>query len=268
MRRSVLAVFLIAAACDKSGASASTAPPVADADPLDQATTVLVAALQQGDYDGLRKQTVDPLTGDLSRPEFDDLSAIVKWLGPLQSRTETKTDEAYGGGQRWYELKFEKASPVELEVSIDPQGKLTGFEFRGDGYTEAERGVLAEPWREFKVYDFHYLGADGTRLPAGSKITGTRIDYEIVVGGIEAFIGEHHLKIEKVLLDAQGNELFAEPVEFDAKFAQDSMGIPRGVVRGYLDVPGPGQYQLQLRITDENSSRQVEHRESCETVAK
>jgi hypothetical protein len=127
--------------------------------------------------------------------------------------------------------------------------------------------VLAEPWREFKVYDFRYLDAEGNPLPEGAPIAGNRVDYEVVVGGIEAFIGEHHLTVRKMLLDASGKEIFREPVEFDAKFRADAMGIPRGEVRGYVEVPGPGKWQIKLAITDANSHRETEVSRGCETVA-
>ena len=267
-RSLALAVGVLLGACNKAGSSGTTSPAVQpDADPLDKAATTLVERLQAADFEGLRSQTADPLTHDLSRAEFDDLSNIVKWLGTLQGRTETNTDMNYGGGQRWYELQFEKGDPVELEVSLDEAGKLIGFQFSGDGYTQAERGVLAEPWREFKVYDFTLLSGDGAALPAGTAVTGNRVEYELVVGGIEAFVGEHHLTIQKILLDASGKEMFREPVEFDTKFGEDATGIPRGVVRGHVEVPGPGTWELDLQITDQNSNRTIESRHKFDTTA-
>ena len=262
------AVCFLLVACQKPS-GAGTQPPVAtpavDEDPLDAAATLLVESLHNGDYDGLREHTVQPLTKDLSRAEFDDLAAIVQWLGPLQQRIETDTDMSHGGGQRSYRLEFEEAAELELEVSLDEAGKLMGFHFSGEGYIKAERGVLAEPWREFKVYDFAYLDPEGTPLPAGTPIQGKRVEYEIVVGGIEAFIGEHHLEIEKVVLDKNDNEVFHEPIEYDAKFAADATGIPRGVVRGHLEVPGPGSWKMELRITDKNAHRDIEYRHAFET---
>ena len=263
--------MLALVACDKGEGTAApdggAAAAIEDADPLDEAATLLVTSLQKGDYEGLHGQTVQPLAHDLSEEEFEDLAAIVSWLGPLKSRAATKTDKSHGGGQRWYELQFEKGSVVELELSLDEGGKLIGFEFSGDGYTEAERGVIAEPWREFKVYGFTYLDAEGQALADGTAIVGNRVDYEIVVGGIEAFIGEHHLSFQKIVLDENGKEVFHEPVEFDIKFAADASGIPRGVVRGYLEVPGPGKWEMDLVIKDEHSHRELDYRQSFETVA-
>jgi hypothetical protein len=266
-RRVTLALMLVGA-CDKSGSSASgTVAAGAKQDRIDEAKTVLLTRLAAKDYAALKKHTVNPLTHDLSEAEFTDLAAIVGWLGPLQGTTVTRSDRTYGGGQRWYELQFENGGVVELEVSIDADGKLVGFAFGGEGFEEAERGVIAEPWREFKVYDFVFLDAEGTPLPGGTPIPGERVDYELVVGGIEAFIGEHHLSIEKIVFDAGGKEVFHEPIEFDAKFAADASGIPRGVVRGHLEVPGPGTWEMDLKITDQHSQRQTDHRLKFETVA-
>ena len=261
-----IALILAALGCGKPKQTSTSEAPAASADPLDQAMVILVGNLQSGDYEALRGHTVQPLTHDLSAEEFHDLSAIVQWLGTLDHHDATKTDRSYGGGQRWYELSFEKGT-VELELSIDEGGKLIGFQFGGDGFTEAEHGVLAEPWREFKVYDFTFLDTGGSPLPEDAKIPGKRVDYEIVVGGIEAMLGEHHLTIEKIVLDPAGNEVFHEPIEFDAKFDADASGIPRGEVRGYLEVPGPGKWEMDLRITDNNAHRDIEYRHAFETVA-
>ncbi len=252
--------------CEKGPATAEpTATSAVDADPLDEAATLLLDALQRGDYDRLAGETSEPLTHDLSRAEFDDLAAIVQWLGEVQSRAVEDHDATYGGGQRWYALQFERGAGLTLEVSIDEGGKLVGFEFAGKGFEEAERGVLAEPWREFKVYDFHLLDAELQPLADGEPVLGTRVEYEIVVGGIEALLGEHHLSVEKTVVDAAGKEVFREPIEFDTKFSQDALGVPRGTVRGFVEVPGPGSWTMELRITDENAHRDIEHTQPFET---
>ncbi len=255
--------------CEKKAATAEpvAATPPADEHACDKATTLLVAALQQGDFEALSKHTEDPLTHDLSQAEFADLAAIVQWLGPLQSRTVESHDDGYGGGLRVYAMQFDRGEAVQLEVSVAQGGELVGFEFSGKGYTEAERGVLSEPWREFKVYDFHFLDAEGNVIPSGTAIVGTKVDYEVVVGGIEALLGGHHLSVEKIVFDQAGAAVFREPIEFDTKFEEDAMGVPRGSVRGYVEVPGPGQWKIDLRITDENAHRDIEHEAAFETVS-
>jgi hypothetical protein len=240
--------------------------PKASEDPIDAAMVMLLQNLLDGDYQALHGACVEPLTHDLTEAAFTDLSAVVNWLGNVQKYEVMTTDMSHGGGERWYELEFEKGGRVELLVSIDQAGKLIGFEFQGPGYKEAEQGAIAEQWREFKVYDFTYLDADGNPLPEGAPIPGNRVEYEIIVGGIEALIGGHHLTIEKIVYDAEGKEVFHEPIEYDAKFAANAEGIPRGVVRGHLEVPGAGKWEMDLKITDRNAHRDIDYRHAFETV--
>lgn len=254
-------------ACKKTEESTAPAAKPTPADPLDAAMVLLIDKLAAGDYAGLKENCVDPLSHDLSEEEFKDLAAIVGWLGGVQEQSVSKTDETYGGGQRWYDLQFAQGGPVQLEISLDKDGKLIGFRFDGEGYTDAEHGVIAEQWREFKVYDFHYLDAEGNYLPEGTPIPGNRVDYEIIVGGIEAMLGEHHIKVEKIVFDSNGKEVFHEPIEFDTKFDADASGIPRGVVRGYLEVPGPGKWEMDLILTDEHAMQNIDYRHKFETVA-
>jgi hypothetical protein len=272
--RTVLASLLLAAgslslaACEKNDPSTNTPAQAArPADPLDAAMVLLIGKLAAGDYTGLKEHSVGALSHDLSEAEFADLSAIVGWLGDLQHKSTTRTDKTHGGGQRWYALQFARGGPLELEISLDASNKLIGFRFDGEGYADAEHGVLAEQWREFKVYDFHYLDANGEYLPPGAPIPGNRVAYELIVGGIEAFVGEHHIKIEKIVFDSSGKEVFHEPIEFDTKFAADACGIPGGVVRGHLEVPGPGKWEMDLIVTDEHAMRDIDYRHKFETVA-
>lgn len=262
----MLGVFgvLEVAGCTKVQSYTKPTVAVPEAEPVDEATTVLLKALERGKHDVLAKRSSEPLSSDLSKAEFDDLAAIVEWLGPLQERAVADMDVERHNTQA-YTLQFERGGPVELEVSVDAMGQLIGFHFSGDGYLEAERGVLAEPWREFKVYDFHLLDAEGARLAEGTPLSGTRVEYEIVVGGIEALLGAHHLRVEKMVLDAAGGPVYKEPIEFDTTFDQDAMGVPRGVVRGYVEVPGPGKWTMDLVISDENAHRAIEHKQAFET---
>ncbi len=261
----VLSVLGLAAlGCTRSPGYVRPTVSVPEAAPEDDAATFLLEALERGNYDALAARTSDPLTSDLSKPEFDDLAAIVQWLGPLKSQDAAEMDEERHN-TRAYTLQFERGAAVHLEVSVDATGQLIGFVFSGDGYTEAERGVLAEPWREFKVYDFHLLDADGGRLPEGSAVAGTRVEYEVIVGGIEALLGAHHLRVEKTVLDAGGTPVFREPIEFDTTFDQDAMGVPRGTVRGHVEVPSAGRWTMKLVISDENAHRAIEHEHAFET---
>jgi hypothetical protein len=262
-----LALALAPLACNKSAPAPTAEPAPQEAlDPIDAAMSSLLTHLARGDYDGLKATTVEPLTTDLSAEAFSDLSEIVIWLGVLKSFQETKTDRSHGGGERWYDLQFERGGPVQLWVALERDGSLIGFRFSGDGFTEAEHASIAEEWREFKVYDFAYLDQGGERLEQGQSIVGNRVEYELVVGGIEAFVGKHHIQVVKTVLDTQGQEVFVEPIGYDATFSANAEGIPRGVVQGYLEVPGPGDYHMKLKITDRNSARTIDYEQPFSVV--
>lgn len=262
--RALVSTLLVAMAAGSAGckkAEPTEAPKaVSNKDDIEVATDRLLSYLRKGDYGSLIGITTDPLTGDLSQEAFADLSKIVVWLGSEKSREEVHTDSEYGGGVRTYKMQFENGGELTLEVSLAQTGQLTGFHFEGEGYGDAERGVIAEQWRHFKVYDFAYIDPDGNEIPDGDACSGKRIDYRVVVGGIEALLGEHHLSVEKIVFDDQGNEVFHEPISYDAKFAANAEGIPRGEVSGYFEVPGPGHYEIELKITDENASRDLDYR--------
>jgi hypothetical protein len=262
-------VSLAAPACDKAEKPETAAPepkPKPELDAIDRAMIALLTELENGDFKALKAHCVEPLTHDLSPAAFADLAAIVGWLGGVEERTVTHTDMSHGGGQRWWHLQFAQGDTVELELAIDEQGKLIGFHFEGPGYIEAEHGVIADEWREFKVYDFVYLDADGQPLPEGTPIRGKIVEYEMVVGGIEALIGQHHLKVEKIVFNSKGKEVFHRPIEFDTKFDENAEGIPRGVVRGNLEVPGPGKWEMELKISDMNAHRDIDYRHAFETI--
>ncbi len=256
---SVLAALaVLSPGCGKVRSYTEPTVAIPESDARDEAATQLLEALERGQYDALASRTSEPLTSDLSATEFEDLAATVQWLGPLRS-LDVDEDRSVEHGARAYVLQFERGEDVELQVWVDATGQLSGFEFSGKGFVEAERGVLAEPWRQFKVYDFHLLDAAGTRLERDAAVSGTRVEYELVVGGIEAVLGVHHLRVEKTVLDPTGSSVYREPIEFDTTFDQDAMGVPRGVVRGHVEVPGPGRWTLELVISDENAHRAIEH---------
>ncbi len=264
LRVSLGVLLLSVAGCGKVRSYTEPTVSVPEADPEDDAATRLLQALERGAYSALSTRTSEPLTSDLTKAEFDELAAIVQWLGNLKTRDIAQTSEP-GHNTRAYVLQFERGGPVELEVSVDAAGQLIGFAFSGEGFLEGERGVVAEPWREFKVYDFHLLDAQGARLPADGPVSGNKVEYEIIVGGIEALLGAHHLRVEKTVLDMSGATVFREPIEFDTTFDQDAMGVPRGVIRGNVEVPGPGRWKLKLEISDENAHRAIDHEHEFET---
>jgi hypothetical protein len=255
-------------ACEKGGEGGgeSNAPEAAvPADPIDAATDMLVTKLQAGDRDGLLEQSVSPLVEDLSPLAFEDISKTVAWLGYMSSKTARSDVPIEGGTRRSYSMEFEKGDEVTLEVSV-VDGKVMGFHFAGDDFFKAEHGVIADQFRQFKVYDFWFEDGEGNRLTDVESLPGPTIRYRLVVGGMEAFGGKHHIGVEKMLQDSSGKELFKEPVAYDTEFKENAEGIPRGEIGGDLDVPGPGEYELVLLLEDDIAAIDAEYRTRFKVV--
>lgn len=249
-------------ACNKSEAS-TNAPEAkaAPSDPVEATVDDLVTKLGAGDYEAMKKITVEPLTTDLSPAAYEDLSKIVAWLGYVDAKTKVEDDVPLEGGgtRRTYRIEFEKEE-VTLETSVMPGGKVMGFHFTGDGFYRAEHGVIADQFQTFKVYDFHWVEPDGTKVAAETPRTGKTINYHLVIGGIEAFAGKHHVAVSKMLHDDAGKELLVEPIEYDVKFSENAEGIPRGEMTGEFDVPGPGTYELVLNLRDDVAVIETEYK--------
>lgn len=257
----VLAALLLApvglAACDKGETEAPDTPAKPAADRYEQKADELLAVLAGGSRDRMMTISGPDLHRDFSTEAFHDISEIVRWLGPVKSK-ELKKDEAIQGGRhRVYMVEFEKGT-VELDVSVENEMVL-GFHLSGDDWIEAEHGVIADKYREFKVYDFKYKNEDGDENPDGATYHSKRVDWEIFVGGIEARQGEHHITVEKVCLDENGKEVFHEPTVYDVKFDENAEGIPTGHVDGWIEVPKPGKYTLEIKLKDNFAFNEIDH---------
>ena len=256
-------------ACEKSSGDGSNAPAAAaPADQVEAATDKLISVLAGEDYKAMTDLAAGALRVDMSAEAFKDLHAIVSWLGYVKSKRTTQEDMpvSEGGVRRTYIVEFEKEE-VTLEVTVLDDGHILGFHFSGEGFYRAEHGVIADEFREFKVYDFHWVDGDGVEHPPGEPIVGTHLTYHVVVGGIEAFGGKHHIAVKKMVHDADDREIFVEPIEYDVKFEENAEGIPRGDMSGEFDVPAPGKYELILTLRDDVAVIDVEHRVPFVVVA-
>lgn len=253
-------------ACDKGGEPEVEAPEAkGPADPFEATARRFLESLGSGDYGETIGMTASPLSKELSKAAYDDLSKIVAFLGEPEAMEVKEKKPVQGGQYRRYMLKFETGL-VEYEVTVEYDA-IVGFHLMGPGFDEAEHGVIAEQFREFKVYDFKWNLDDGTENPGGEVYSTNRIDWQIFVGGIEAMGGEHHITIEKICLDESGKELFHEPIEYDVKFEANAEGIPTGHVDGYLEVPGPGKYTLEIRLKDNIAVAEIDHKVDFEVKA-
>jgi hypothetical protein len=261
---------MLASSCQKETSDLSQAPSAdsAPADAVDQAADKLIAALGAKDDGAIKELASGPLATDMSAEAFHDMHIIVEWLGYVKSKRQIQEDIPVqeGGVRRTYIVEFEKEEVI-LEVTVLEDGQVMGFHFSGDGFYRAEHGVIADEFRVFKVYDFHWVDPQGSEHLPGDAIVGTHVAYHVVVGGIEAFGGKHHIAVKKMVRDAKGNEIFVEPIEYDVKFAANAEGIPRGDMSGEFDVPGPGDYELVLTLRDDIAVVEVEHRVPFTVVA-
>lgn len=250
-------------ACNKNGGDSSSAPQgdSAPADPTEAAVDKLIATLAGDDFAAMTELAAGALKVDMSAEAFKDLHSIVSWLGYVKSKRQIQDEMpvSEGGVRRTYIVEFEKET-VNLEVTILDDGHILGFHFTGDGFYRAEHGVIADQFREFKVYDFHWVDPEGGEHLPGVVIEGTHCAYHLVVGGIEAFGGKHHIAVKKMVHDVQDREIFVEPIEYDVKFVENAEGIPRGDMTGEFDVPAPGKYELVLTLRDDVAVIDVEHR--------
>lgn len=246
------------AACDKGATeSPDAASPEPAADRYEQRTDELLAVLAGGSRDRMMTMSGPQLHADFSTEAFHDLSEIVRWLGPVQSKELLEDEEIHMGRHRVYSVKFAKGT-VNLDVSIEAD-MVIGFNLSGDDWVDAEHGVIADQYREFKVYDFKYMAEGGEENPDGPVYHTKRVDWQIFVGGIEARSGEHHLTVEKICLDANGKEVFHEPTVYDVKFAANAEGIPTGHVDGWIEVPKVGKYTLEIKLKDNFAFNELDH---------
>ena len=248
-------------ACKKEEA---TEAPVAKAPKTDNVEFLMRELVKQlgekGTYSGVLGIAGPPLSDDLSAEAYHDLHESISFLGAVDEVNLLESNPIQGGEERKYQLFFTNGGGGEVLLDITAQeGMLRGFHFEGKGFVDAEHEAIAEQYRVFKVYDFKYKLEDGSENPDGEVYATQRIDWEIFVGGIEALGGEHHIKVSKRCVDDGGREVFREPIEYDVKFDANAEGIPTGHVDGYVEVPGPGQYELKITLTDENSMVSTEH---------
>jgi hypothetical protein len=226
---------------------------------------LLVEHFQEDHFKDLLDECLEDLHEDLTPVAFEEIALVLKWLGPLEEVIEDEADEQPAGSHYTYELQFKKGL-VHLAVTLLASGELVNFHFTGEDFIAAEHGALEDGYAQFKVYDFQWTDELGNKNPKGNVLRGGRLDYRIVLGGIEAELGEHHLSFEKIVVGTSGQELVHEPVEFDQRFEQNAEGIPRARLQMFvlLEDAEAGEYDLVLKVSDNISGEVLEHKEHFE----
>ncbi len=169
-------------ACEEGGGRKTHNPEEATAstDPFDATARRFLASLGEGDYGDTVGRSGPPLSGELTKAEYDELTEVVAGLGAIQ-QIEAKEKKPVAGGQyRRYMVQFEKGL-VEYEVTIEYQ-MVVGFHLEGPGFDTARSGVIADKYRNFEVYEFEWRLEDGTENPDGEIYSSPRIDWQLLVG--------------------------------------------------------------------------------------
>lgn len=262
-------MILASSACNKSKGDSSVGPGHKHATDhvmdYEGAPWLLVEHFQGDHLDELLDFCLEDLHEDLTPVAFEEIGTVLRWLGPLEEVIEDVVDEQPAGSHYTYELQFKKGL-VHLGITMLSTGELVNFHFTGEDFIAAEHGALEDGYAQFKVYDFRWTDELGNNSPKGHVHHAGRLDYRIVVGGIEAQVGEHHLTFEKIVVGKSGQELVHEPIEFDQRFEENAEGIPRARLQMFvlLENAEPGEYDLILKVTDNLSGEELEHKEHFE----
>ncbi|KIG18100.1 hypothetical protein DB30_01987 [Enhygromyxa salina] len=251
--------LLNVAACERGGPT--HAPAAAQDDPTDQLTQDLLANLRAGDLQAARAQCTATLAGDLGRrgaSELEVITATLEWLGAVES-LELESEHAVAGGvERRYVVRFGRE---QLGLSVTAVGgKLEGFVFDAAQWRDFVDQAAVAAAGSLRVAEFRYLGPKGK--PITAPLDPANISYDLALEGLEALLREHHVMIAKTVRDAEGNEVYRQTEDDDVRFPQAEAGSGGGRITGSVAVPGPGRYQLELRIRDMVGAQLLTYKES------
>lgn len=245
-----LAPLTFTPACKKDGAASKTP----ELDPVDRLSLALLDALTDGDRDALAKLASATLEADLGDRDLATIARTLLWLGPVE--LEQRSEEAVASGvRRGYLAHFERGD-VEFEI-VAVGGEVEGFEFAAASWEAlVERAAEVEAG-SLRVAAFVFQGAEGQDLSVPTD--PAHIAYALALEGLEIQLREHHVLIDKVVVDAGGNEVYRQRQGDDIRFPQAEAGSSGGRVTGNFAVPGPGNYTLKMRITDLAAGDTIEH---------
>ncbi len=226
------------------------------------AVPIIIQAMSEGDRAKLLQICDGDLKHDLSQAAFDDFATVIKYLGTMKDFYEEANEDTPVAKQRVYELEFDKGE-VRLMVQLYPDGGLIGFHFDGDTFVAAEHGALEDGYSSFKVYDFKLLDGKGNEMDTLRTRKG-EVRYQLIIGGLEAKKGEHHVSVEKIVFTDKKEEIYHQPQEFDLKFEENAEGIPRGVIRGSIEIHEKGHFDMEFKIRDNLAKEEIDYHADVE----
>lgn len=246
-RASLLAAILLLApmlACDKN--APNTQSPGEDA--VDQRTRELLDALADGDRERAQSLSNHTLAIALDERTVVTVGRTLTWLGSLTQLTRTNEVPVSGGVERRYRVGFEHGE-VTLTITIVGD-KVEGFEFdEGQWDALSERATEASAG-SMRIAEFAFV----------QPLAPDAVNYSLALEGLEAQLREHHVTIAKLVFDQGGNVVYRQREPDDIRFPQAEAGSFGGTITGSVSVPSPGNYELELTITDLVAGKSLVHR--------
>lgn len=233
-------------ACDKN--AGSTQSPGEDA--TDQQTRELLDALAKGDRERAQSLSNHKLALELDERTVVTVGRTLAWLGPCTGLTRTNEAPVSGGVERRYRVGFEHGE-VTLTITIVGD-KVEGFEFdQGQWEVLSERALEATAG-SLRIAEFSFA----------APLDPAAVNYSLALEGLDAQLREHHVTIDKRVFDQAGNVVYRQREPDDIRFPQAEAGSLGGTITGSVAVTGPGNYELELTITDRIGGKSLVHRTS------
>ena len=252
----VLLLLASSSACDKQADTTQT--PGEDA--VDALTRELLDALAGAERGRAQALSNASLAAELDERTVATVARTLTWLGPITSLARSEETPIQAGVERRYRVGFER-DEVTLTMTV-VGGKVEGFEFdAGQWETLSERANLAAAGT-LRVATFQFTGPDGR--PLEQPTDPADIDYSLALDGLDAQLREHHVIIQKQVFDANEQLVYRQDRDDDIRFPQAESGSAGGTLTGSVAVPGPGRYELELKITDLVAGKSLVHRVSFE----
>jgi hypothetical protein len=241
-----------ALACEKSGGG-TEAP---GEDRVDALTRALLDALREGEGERAQGLATPTLAAQLDERTVASVGRTLAWLGPIARLRSIAEDPIVGGVERRYALAFERGE-LELRVTVIAD-EIEGFEFDEDPWRALSEQALAANAGSLRVAQFGFVDAGDQPIPAPTD--PSEIRYSLAIEGLDAQLREHHLMVAKQVYDRRGAVVYRQREADDIRFPQAETGSSGGRVTGAVAVPGPGEYELELTLTDLVGGQALIHR--------
>ena len=251
------APLLTNTACDKTGTSAPE-----ETDAVDKLAAQLLTELSQADREGVVALTTQTAAAALDEREIAVIARTLDWLGAFELLAQSE-EAVVGGIKRRYLARFDRGDlGLELTVVGD---KIEGFAFDEGSWTKLSEQALEAAAGSLAIATFEFTGPEGEVIPQPQNPAA--IGYAIELEGLGSQLREHHVTIDKQVFDAEGNLVYRQDTPDEIRFPQAESGSSGGRLTGSIAVPGPGRYEIELRVDDMIAGQQATHRQVFQVVA-